>query len=71
MSATRKVLTESTRLPKIAHGALIGVMLFGLFIVGYDQGHFFSLFIGNEAFESIWMHEFYHDMRHAAGFPCH
>jgi cobalt transporter subunit CbtB len=26
---------------------------------------------GEPAFEDKWMHEFYHDMRHAAGFPCH
>lgn len=71
MSAARQVAKESTELPKIALGTLIGVLIFGLFIVGYDQGHFFSLFIGDEAFESLWMHEFYHDMRHAAGFPCH
>lgn len=70
-SSTRQVAKEANKIPKIAVGILLGVMLFGLFIVGYDQGHFFSLFIGNDAFESLWMHEFYHDMRHAAGFPCH
>jgi len=58
-------------MPKIALGLLIGIALFGLFAVGYDQGHIFSAFMGNKAFESLWMHEFYHDMRHAAGFPCH
>jgi hypothetical protein len=25
---------------------------------------------GNEP-GTNWAHEFYHDMRHAAGFPCH
>ena len=71
MSAARQITRQSVGVPKVALGSLIGVLLFGLFIVGYDQGHFFSLFIGNEAFDSLWMHEFYHDMRHAAGFPCH
>jgi len=46
-------------------------MLFGLFSVGFDQGQLFSLVEGKEAFDSNWLHEFVHDMRHAAGFPCH
>lgn len=71
MSATRQITKESLTVPKVALGSLIGVLLLGLFIVAYDQGHLFSLFIGNKAFNGLWMHEFYHDMRHAAGFPCH
>lgn len=52
-------------------GILLVVSLFGMFMVGYDQGHIFSMVQGDEAFDSLWMHEFYHDMRHAAGFACH
>ncbi|MDQ3084654.1 MAG: CbtB-domain containing protein [Thermoproteota archaeon] len=26
---------------------------------------------GTEAFDSKYLHEFTHDIRHAAGFPCH
>jgi cobalt transporter subunit CbtB len=26
---------------------------------------------GNEAYGTMWLHEFTHDIRHAAGFPCH
>jgi Probable cobalt transporter subunit (CbtB) len=62
---------EIDSVPKIAVGILVSVLLFGIFIVGYDQGHLFSLVEGQKAFDSKWMHEFYHDMRHAAGFPCH
>jgi hypothetical protein len=57
--------------PKIAIGILLGVLLFGTFVVGYDQGHLFSLVQGKKAFDTKWLHEFYHDMRHASGFPCH
>ena len=57
--------------PKIAIGILLGVLLFGTFVVGYDQGHLFSLVQGQKAFDAKWLHEFYHDMRHASGFPCH
>ncbi|HYX55737.1 MAG TPA: CbtB domain-containing protein [Nitrososphaeraceae archaeon] len=57
--------------PKIAISILLGVLLFGTFVVGYDQGHLFSLVQGQKAFDTKWLHEFYHDMRHASGFPCH
>ena len=43
----------------------------GLFIVGFDQGHIFSLVIGESAFDEMFIHELTHDLRHAAGFPCH
>ena len=42
-----------------------------LFVVGFDQGHIFSLVYGEEAFQDLYIHELTHDMRHAAGFPCH
>jgi hypothetical protein len=57
--------------PRIAIGILLGILGMGIFVVGYDQGHLFSIIYGENAFETKWMHEFYHDMRHAAGFPCH
>jgi Probable cobalt transporter subunit (CbtB) len=65
------LVKESSGLPKIAIGVLLAILLFGLFIVGYDQGQLFSLAEGQKAFDDMWMHEFYHDLRHAAGFPCH
>lgn len=66
-----QLLKESSGLPKIAISVLVAVLLFGMFIVGYDQGQLFSLVEGQKAFDDMWMHEFYHDLRHAAGFPCH
>jgi hypothetical protein len=74
MSTTneRKNITkEAPRVPKVAVSILLGVLLFGIFMVGYDQGHLFSMAQGQQAYDDLWMHEFYHDMRHAAGFPCH
>jgi hypothetical protein len=65
------LIKQIDRIPKIATGILVGVLLFGMFIVGYDQGQLFSLVQGQKAFDDMWMHEFYHDLRHAAGFPCH
>ena len=62
---------EEEKIPKIAVGLLLGILVFGMFMVGFDQGHLFSAAQGEQAYEDLWMHEFYHDMRHAAGFPCH
>lgn len=66
------ILTKGiNNMPSIAVGILLGILVMGIFVVGYDQGHLFSIVQGEQAFDTIWMHEFYHDMRHAAGFPCH
>jgi Probable cobalt transporter subunit (CbtB) len=66
-----QILKESFGLPKIAICVLLAILLFGMFIVGYDQGQLFSLVEGQKAFDNMWMHEFFHDLRHAAGLPCH
>jgi hypothetical protein len=71
MSVSKQITKEVNKVPKIAVGILLGILLLGIFVIGYDQGHLFSLVQGKEAFDKLWMHEFYHDMRHAAGFPCH
>ena len=70
-SITKQITKEITKVPKISIGVLLVILVFGIFIVGYDQGHLFSLVQGEQAFDTMWMHEFYHDMRHSAGFPCH
>jgi hypothetical protein len=67
----RQLTKEVTRVPKLAVGLLLGILAFGIFMIGFDQGHLFSLAQGEQTYEDLWMHEFYHDMRHAAGFPCH
>ncbi len=67
----RQITKERPKVPKIAVGLLLGILVFGMFMVGFDQGHLFSIAQGEQAYEDLWMHEFYHDMRHAAGFPCH
>ena len=57
--------------PKPALFVLIAVFVTGLFVVGFDQGHIFSIINGESAFVDQFLHELTHDMRHAAGFPCH
>lgn len=54
--------------------ALIGAFLlgaFGLYVLALDQGFLMSLFQGDSAFDMNLLHEFVHDARHTAGFPCH
>ena len=70
MSAKQSTITASGT-SKIAVAALALVFVFGLFVVGFDQGHIFSLVMGEQAYDEMFIHELTHDMRHAAGFPCH
>jgi len=68
-------LMQSTKIintiPKVALAVLVTVFIIGLFIVGFDQGQIFSIIYGESAFADQFLHELTHDMRHAAGFPCH
>ena len=63
-------ITEST-VPIFAIVILAIIFAVGMFVVGYDQGHIFSIVLGEQAYEDLYIHELTHDMRHAAGFPCH
>ena len=71
MSQTRQVNISKPGVSKLAIIALSLVFVAGLFVVGFDQGHIFSLVYGEEAFTDLYIHELTHDMPHAAGFPCH
>ena len=70
MSQSQTTLT-TLGVSKIAIVGLAIVFAFGLFVVGFDQGHIFSVIVGEQAFDEMFIHELTHDMRHAAGFPCH
>ena len=71
MTKTQQLSVSKTNVSKIAILALAIVFVAGLFVVGFDQGHIFSLVIGETAFDQMFIHELTHDMRHAFGFPCH
>ena len=62
---------HSRQFPLIGVGILAGIALFSLFAVGYDTGQIFSLVQGKSAYDTMWLHEFVHDIRHESGFPCH
>ena len=72
MTNTSIQVTKSPRkVPVVAVVVLGLVFVVGLFVVGFDQGHIFSMAFGEQAFEDMYIHELTHDLRHAAGFPCH
>ena len=71
MSKSRSITISKSEVPLYAIILLAGIFAFGLFIVGYDQGHVFSIVLGEDAYAEQFIHELTHDMRHAAGFPCH
>lgn len=71
MSQSRQINVSKNGVPVTAIVALAIIFVVGLFVVGFDQGHIFSLVYGEEAFQDLYIHELTHDMRHAAGFPCH
>jgi len=69
------ILVQATKfvqiVPKSVLAILVTISMIGFFVVGFDQGHLFSLIYGESAFTEQFLHELTHDMRHAAGFPCH
>lgn len=71
MSTTEQSIVKGFGGLPVAIGFLIAVLVFTMFVVGYDQGQLFSVVEGQSAFDNMWVHELTHDMRHAAGFPCH
>lgn len=72
---SKRLTQELASVPKRAVGILLVILTFGVFIVGFDQGEVLGFTVpadgSGDAPGTNWTHEFYHDMRHAAGFPCH
>jgi cobalt transporter subunit CbtB len=50
---------------------LVLLALLMLYTLALDQGLLLSWVQGPAAFDMNLIHEFVHDARHAAGFPCH
>ena len=71
MSQSKEITVSKSTVPIFAIALLAIVFVFGLFLVGFDQGHIFSVVLGEQAYEDLYIHELTHDMRHASGFPCH
>ena len=71
LSQSNNITITKSSTPVFGIVVLSAMFVVGLFVVGYDQGHIFSVVLGEKAFEDHYIHELTHDMRHAAGFPCH
>jgi hypothetical protein len=72
----KQVAKESSGIPKLAIGILAAIFVLSMFVVGYDQGQLVQalaapLGIHLNHDQIMLIHEFNHDLRHAAGFPCH
>jgi len=71
LSQSKEIKISKSDIPIFSILLLAIIFVAGLFIVGFDQGHIFSLVYGDQAYADLYIHELTHDMRHAAGFPCH
>ena len=71
MANSHLIITHKMGVPLLAVVILLAITGLGIFAVGFDQGHLFSIVLGQKAFGDLYLHELTHDMRHAAGFPCH
>jgi uncharacterized membrane protein SpoIIM required for sporulation len=71
LSQSKEITVSKSKVPIFAIILLAMIFATGLFVVGYDQGHIFSIVLGEQAYDDLYIHELTHDMRHAAGFPCH
>jgi len=75
MSESRQLTVSKTGVPKLAILALAIVFAAGLFVVGFDNGQIVNLVFAEDGstggIDPLMIHEFTHDLRHAAGFPCH
>jgi len=71
LSQSKEIKISKSDIPIFSILLLAMIFVAGLFVVGFDQGHIFSLVYGDQAYTDLYIHELTHDMRHAAGFPCH
>lgn len=76
LTNTSQITKTHSAVPIIAAAVLVAIFGLGYFMVGFDQGQLFSMVEGQTAYTQIggsvgYLHEMTHDMRHAAGFPCH
>ncbi len=67
----RQLTKEATKVPKLTVGLLLGILVFEMFMIGFDEGRLFSLAQDEQAYEDWCTHEFYHDMRHACRISLH
>jgi len=73
---SKEFVVLTSKISKIAIGILAAIALLGIFAVGFDSGQLEQAFGASGSMNPsnpgiMWLHEFSHDIRHAAGFICH
>ena len=71
MNTAVKVMENVGVVLPAKYWGIFGLALMGLFLIGIDQGQTLSVFTGDVAYQQQFLHELFHDIRHATGFACH
>ena len=71
MSQLGLLTAPDHRTPVLAIAVLAVIFVAGLFVAGFDQGQIVNAAFAETGIDPLVIHELTHDMRHAAGFPCH
>ena len=75
MPESQQISVSKSGVSKLAILVLAIIFTVGLFVVGFDNGHIVNFVFAEDgtagAIDPLVIHELTHDMRHAAGFPCH
>ena len=67
----RRVISTAHQRVGFRYPLIFLAVILALYAVALDQGRLLSLSMGDAAYKINWLHEFFHDIRHVAGFPCH
>ena len=71
MSQSRLSTRSQSKTPILSIVALAVIFGVGLFVTGFDNGQIIQSAFAESGIDPLLIHELTHDMRHAAGFPCH
>lgn len=71
MSQSKLSTVSKNRTPVLSIIVLAAIFVAGTFFAGFDQGQIIGTAFAESGIDPMLIHELTHDMRHAAGFPCH
>ena len=71
MSQSRLSTVTKSKTPVLSIIALAAIFAVGMFVTGFDQGQIINMAFAETGIDPLVIHKLTHDMRHAAGFPCH
>lgn len=71
MNTAVKVMENAGVVIPTKYWVILGLAIIGLFLIGMDQGQTASVLMSKAGSAQAFLHELFHDVRHAAGFACH